>query len=166
MDPRIRRISPVLLLLAGAGCYTYTPATLPELRPGETVRTLLSREQIVDLDGIVTISGRQLTGRVVGLTEGRVLIDVPVAGSVGGSPIRTLNQRVALAPEGILEVERRNLDGVRTALVVGGAVAVVGALVAWQISESENSPVRNPREPPDASRVPGVRIVIPLPGGP
>lgn len=166
MDRRLRRMAPVVLVaLVATGCFTYRPATVDRLEPGTTVRTLLTPQQVVELDGVVTVRERRLTGTVVQATDDRLLLDIRVASTGEGALARPLNQRIALPAAAVVDVEERVLDRWKTALVVGGVAAIVGGFVAWQIVEGDNSPVGDPKDPPDASRIPGIRITIPLPGG-
>lgn len=156
--------APALLLALSAGCFNYRPASLTELKPGETVRVYLTREQAGELDELIGLTGRQLVGNVVESGNARLLLDVPAA--VVNDPTtgaRTLKQRVALPLAGVMELEQRKLSGWRTALAVVGITAAMGGLVALQL-DGDNSP-SEPKDGPEASRIPALRIHIPLPSG-
>lgn len=164
MATRVRTFA-LAPLLAATACFTYQPAALPELEPGETVRAYLTREAILDLNEVVTVRDRTLTGRVVQAGGDGLLLDVAVATADAGSPTRTLNQRIGIPTDGLLEVEERTVDALRTGLAAASVAALIGTLIAWQITEDDNSPGGGGKDPPDALRMPAFRISIPLPGG-
>lgn len=166
MNGRLRSLLPVLLAVASAGCFTYRPVAVTELPPGRTVRAFLTQEQARVVSESVTLQGRSITGTVVRTGEDRLLLDVPVATVIEGSLGRALNQRVEVPVSGVLEAQERVLDGWRTALMVGGIAAVVVGVFAWQMGDDDNSPIKTPKDPPDALRIPVLRIGIPVPGGP
>ena len=165
IDRVLRRCTPALLAILATGCFTYRPATLEDLEPGETVRAFLTREQVAELDGVLTAQNRRVTGTVVQTTPERLLVDVAVGITRDNTLARPLRQRIALPAATVLDLEKRTLNGFRTTLVVIGAAGVAAALVAWQIEQGDNSPGRDTRDPPDAARVPVIRISIPLSGG-
>lgn len=160
MTRTLRSIIPVLGVLSGTGCFSYRTVPVTELGPGRTVRAYLTAEQAREIREVLTLHGRHLTGTVVEGGHDRLLLDVRVASPSDGTVDRPLSQRVAVPVPAILELEERVLNRWKTALVVGGAAAVVGGLVAWQIGEHQNSPLRNPRDPPDAARIPLFGITL------
>lgn len=161
MHGRIRRCAPVLLLALTGGCFNYRPASVAELEPGMTVRAYLSQEQAAELNALIGHRDRQVVGKVVGADPDRLLIEIRGATVNDGLSGRQLNQRIAVPRSGLMEVEERSLNGWKTALVTGGITAAVAGLVALQLASDDNSPLRDPKDPPDAFRFPLIRISIP-----
>lgn len=141
-------------LVAAAGCYRYQPLEVPEVAVGQTVRAYVTHEQGARLEDQAGLRDRHLEGRVVSMENGQLLLEVPSAAVSAGAVSRRLKQRVTIPTDQLLELEERTVDPWKTGLVAGGVVAAVGALVAYQLSQGDNSPVRDPKNPPDQLRIP------------
>lgn len=161
MRHRFLRCAALVLLVSSAGCFNYYPSSVAELTPGQTVRAYVSREQASELNALIGLQGRELVGKVVTRNGDGLLLEVPAVAAHQGPAGRMLNQRVAVPASALLEIEERRLNGWKTALVAGGITAAIGALVAVQLGDEENSPVRNPKPTPEAVRFPWIRIGVP-----
>ena len=71
-----------------------------------------------------------LTGKLISELSDTVVLEVPAVtqADVGGA-IQTLHQRVSIPKGDVIEWEIRTLNRVRTYALVGGAVALVGAIL-------------------------------------
>lgn len=114
-----------------AACYRYAPADQGLLQPGTDVRariTAAAAEQIEPLLG--TTDARVLTGVVVNAGADTLLVEVPTAArSNVGNQVVTLKQRVSVPRTSIIEIETRELDKMRTGMIVGPAAAIAVALL-------------------------------------
>jgi hypothetical protein len=118
-------------LLAG-GCYSYVPAALPELQPGAAVRVRISGAEADRLTPIRFTDSRNLEGSIVELSDRAVYIDAIIR-TVDPHGITAQHvQRLDIAPQEILSVHYRRLDGLRTA-AAAGSVAFVLAGAAWVV---------------------------------
>lgn len=164
MRSRTRVFVPMLLVGVCAGCFRYTPASVSDVAPGETVRARVSREQARQFEGMAGLQGRELVGRVVSTDPERLMLEVRAVALEQGNAGRTLNQRVAVPLSEVMDLELRTISVWKTTLVTVGITAAVGGLLALQLYSGENSPSRNDKNPPDAlRRAPEIRVQIPLP---
>ena len=76
---------------------------------------------------------------------------------------RILHQQVSVARSGILEVELRELDTVKTGLLVGGGGALITAAIIMNARGSGRRAVPV-TETPDSPRVPILRFSLPMGG--
>jgi hypothetical protein len=130
----LRTLLLVALLFLG-GCYQYTTVPLDSLAPPQEVRVRVTGEQADRLEEATAGQvSRLVEGRVAQLLEETLLLDVNLSLPQAGTRSMDLAQRVDLPFSGILEVEEKTFSRNRTALVVGGGVALVGvALATWVI---------------------------------
>lgn len=133
---------PLIALLAG--CYSHAPVRPADAPAGASVRARVSATQAEALGALLGREDRVLHGRVVGPGDGgSLLLQVPAAGSGAGT---RLEQRVALPPGEIVELEVRTLDRLRTGGLVGALVLAGGAILFQQFSdEAEADPPSAPK---------------------
>ncbi|MGH7446325.1 MAG: hypothetical protein ACREK1_01155 [Longimicrobiales bacterium] len=120
----------VLWLTGLCGCYTYDPARLADVRAEMRVRARLSEEEVARLGSVVPSDGRVIEGEVLERAAGELLLLVPVTSDVVGTRVETLHQRLRIPDRGIIEIESRRLDRLKTALVLSAGVAVAGGIAA------------------------------------
>lgn len=152
-------------VLAGCiclGCYTYVPAAQQDITPGASVRVRLSAAQMDALRDVLTSDSRDVDGTVVSHNRDSLVMLVPVVTTVEGASVRTLHQRLALGPGDVLSVDRKQLDGVRTALVAGAAVAGLTFMVVQIFGATERGQALPPATGTSQARVPVWRITLPL----
>lgn len=142
------------VLTASQGCYSYYPAELARIQPGEQVRVVLEDSGYRRLaPGAAPESAPELEGDLRSVTEDSVALSVWIGQAYRGTPFQTAQQRVSLARDVVVRFERREISLGRTALAAAG---VVGA-VAYLISKVEFSPAANsdneepPAPPPSGS---------------
>jgi hypothetical protein len=150
-----RPIATLLLVLhAGTACYRYTPADPGDITPGSTVRVRMNDAQTRRFAGIVPEDRRVVEGTVVLQRPDTMLIDVAIHTDVRGTRVESLNQRIDLPRDGLIEVELRELDRGKTSLVLGGATLLVTLAIASTLSGA----FRSDRTNPD----PGQELVVPV----
>ena len=122
---RLALCAPVLL----AGCYTYAPVQPNSLQPGMGVRARISAtaaEQVAPLLGVS--DARVLTGKLIDNASGTMIVEVPtMVPARAGASAQSLYQRISIAPGQLVELESRQLDRGKTAIVVGAAAIIVGS---------------------------------------
>ena len=142
--------APALIL---SGCFSYIPADLGSVSPGEEIRLRLATQGGSDLATISGGGGASVAGRLVGTDAAAIRLRVPVGLMVEGSTTRSLGQDVVIPRSQISDVERRELSRPRTVgVVVGGVAALLAAVFAYgQILDNPEIP---PVVLPDEIRVP------------
>src|SRR5690606_17225444 len=95
-------------------------------------------------------------GRLVETSGRSFYLEVTSAQVQQGMRTETLSQRLLLAPEDIVSLQRRELDRTRTYLMVGAGAAAVGALIYAAISGEAGGTTGRP---PTGG---GTEAVIPL----
>ena len=134
------------MILPLTGCYGYTAADMAAIQPGETVRARITAVEADRLAAQLPEETRVIEGRVSAVDNAAMMVDVPSATRRAGASLEVLRQRIELKADGILELERKQLDRVRT-----GGLAVLGAaglayIVATQL---DGDPGQDNRPPPD-----------------
>lgn len=121
------------VVLLATGCYQYIPGRPASVAPGTQVRVRVSPDYVdrLRLAEVLASTENVVAGRVTPETGDtlHLLVAVPAAGGPQMSGPR-LNQRLALPPGSVLELEVRRVDRRRTALLVAAGAAFVGA-VLW-----------------------------------
>jgi len=127
------RHSPLLAVpfALAAGCYSYASVDPGAARPGTGVRarvTAPAAERLAPL--LSTSDARVLIGTLIENEPSGMIIEVPtVAQTEIGSSVQTLHQRVSVARGDLVELETRQLDRGRTALVVGASALIAGSVL-------------------------------------
>ena len=146
-----------LAAIGVVGCYSYTPIAPASVSPGTEIRahiTGAASDRVGPLLG--SLEMRELNGRVIENDNGRMVADI----ELGTRPnIATsngvLHRQVPLAPADFTSFESRKLDRGRTAVLVGGILAGVGAGVAVALHSRGHSEAGNGEpEPPPIIRIP------------
>ena len=125
---RLFRVAPLVVALTG--CYTYATIDPATTQPGASVRARINAQTADQLEPLLGMETRILTGLVIATAPDTMIIEVPTAASAssGGSIVK-LKQRVSVPKSGMLELESRTLNKGRTAIVAVGASAGVTALI-------------------------------------
>ena len=143
-----------------AGCYTYRPATLDEIRPESRVRVTVSTERAVALEPVLRDVRRQLVATYVGEDDGSLLLEVPLIGATAGTSTRAVHNRVDVPRADIVAVEARELSLWRTATVAGVLAALVG-YGGYEVFNSGDDEEGKPK-PPDVEQIRVPLISVPL----
>lgn len=149
------------LCLLSAGCYAYRPIGFDEVRVDSDVRARLTAEQVDALNGVLPAESRVIEGRVLQDNGSSFLLLVPVLAERRGARIESISQRLDIPRSGMVEVEMRELDRLRTGLAIGVGAAVLG-FVAWRTLRDPALGDRDPNGGPAEL----VRFRIPFGFGP
>jgi hypothetical protein len=112
-------------LFAG-GCYTFEPVGIGDLQPEMQVRARLSAIQAGEVSDLIPGDDRLIEGEVIENDPQRLLLLVPVANANRRGRFETLNQRLELPHDGLLEVELRKLDRWKTGGLTAAGAFVIG----------------------------------------
>lgn len=163
----LRRARPVSLIgILGllAGCYTYVPINAETVAPPLRVRAYLSPEAAERVAPVVGGVHSAVDGRLVEAAGRSFYLEVTSAYVQQGMRTETLSQRLLLAPEDIVSLQRRELDRTRTYLLAGAGAAAVGALIYTAVSgEAGGSTTQPPSGGGSEVRNPLPLLSIPLP---
>jgi hypothetical protein len=108
------------------------PVELEEVKPGEAVRTRISRTEADRLTEVLGRTDPVLEGTVLENGPDGLLVDVIVATRQVGFRFEPMGQRVRVDVGEVLEMERSELDRWKTT----GLVALIGTtvgVIGWQI---------------------------------
>ena len=111
----MRRALLLSLLVATAGCHRYTPIPMGQVEPEMTVRARLADRP----------TSPPVEGAVMQLVDGRAgfMLQPEFRPGESGEPVRVLETNLA-------SLERRELDGTRTGLLIAGTIlAGVGTML-------------------------------------
>lgn len=139
-DLRNRIASFRILLSAGAAClllsacYTYSPVQLGSLRPPENVRAHLTEEGAARFSEVFGAPQPVLTGELVDADDRGLSLVVPSGSIETGIRSQTLTQTLVIPREEVVAVQRRRLDGTRTAALAAAAAAVTVYLIVKAFS--------------------------------
>jgi hypothetical protein len=118
------------MLVALSGCYSYATIDPATTQPGTSVRARINGQTADQLEPLLGMETRILTGVVIAAAPDTMIIEVPTSARtpIGGAMV-ALRQRVSVPRSGLLELESRKLNRGRTTLVAAGTTAAVTALV-------------------------------------
>ncbi len=160
---RATRLLVLAAAFAASGCFAYVPSSPQELVPGEAVRLRLSAQEAMRYADLRLADPRSMEGKYLERSGAELMIEATVSPSDRERGTQLLVQRVTVPLTGILDVEKKKLDNVRTGLVVGGGAALVAAFIVGNAtgwgSEGEDTP-----DMPEARRIPLLRFSLPFGG--
>jgi len=143
--PAPRRILALLAAAALPGCYAYVPAEFATVPEGESVRIFLTVQEtraLEDggmLENITVGSPPAVEGTLMRRAEEQLFVRVPVGQRQAGFHSQQLVHELPIGVGGIVHVQRRTLNRTSTGLALGGAAALVGALVFFIMDDAVNA---------------------------
>lgn len=141
---------------AGAGCYSYAPVAPANALVGSAVRVRLTEQEAERVHGMLGRDDRLIEGTLIEAVPDAIVIAVPTTpgtGSPGVADAR-LHQRISVPVPGLVEIETRRLDKLRTGLLVGGIAAALGVVIGTQFAGTDS---------PEGGDKPGDdRLVVPV----
>ena len=158
---RPTRLLVLAATLAASGCFAYLPSSPQEIAPGEGVRLRLSAEEAMRYADLRLANPRVLEGTLVERSGSELMVEASIGASDPSRGSRILLQRVTVPISGILEVEHRRLDRLKTGLLVGGGTALLAGLVIHNAYGS-GSEGEKPPDISEARRMPLIRFAFPL----
>jgi hypothetical protein len=170
MLARWTRIRGALVVVGTAvlssGCYTYVPAQFTTIPIGEGVRVYLSQAGVdrlrqVGADALPGLTDRPvLSGRLVRRDASEFSLQVPVGTRQAGFHVAELDQQVTLPVTDLVQVERRQVSNVRTAISVAAGTAALTTVVVMIVNGARR-PVDNTGPDPDNLRIPIFSLPVP-----
>lgn len=131
-----RLLLPIVLLAAATGCHTFQPASVGDLTAGQSVRVRVTGAFSDSLTSVLqTEDPRRFEAVVASREDSSFFLDVPVQQSLRGMRFETLHQRVEVPTSAFVELETKQLHKGRTIAAAGVAAAVIGTVVAYQLSK-------------------------------
>ena len=141
------------------GCFQYVPATLETVPDGQEVRLFVTQEGLSEASAVTTDGQPIVRGRLVSREADQLFIRVPTAVRQEGFHSAVLGQDVAIPIREIVQVERRQVDGLATGLLVAGT-AGVAATVIFVIMEAVSGDDTPPDGGGEEARVPFFSIPL------
>lgn len=141
-------------LVMSVGCYSYLPTRVESVAPGQEVRIRLTPEQVDSLVEVRRSTSPSLEGTILQRNDGELTIDTHVTRQDPLSGQRALLQTLDLPLDGIVQVELREPDRMKTGLLVGGLVVGTVLAVITATSGEGGSQDPNPPPGPPESRIP------------
>jgi len=114
-----------------SACFTYVPAELETVPPGDEVRVYLTRRALAELPEEFAPGGSYVAGSFAGQGEDSLRVRVPVSARQPGFLSMDLRQEVHVPASEVLQIERRQFSYSRTALLVAGAAGGATAIIAF-----------------------------------
>ena len=119
-----------LVLSVGQGCFTYHATAIPDIQPEEEVRvTLEDRSFRRVAPGADQSAPPRLEGRFGGATADSLTLQVWIGEAYAGTPFYSSYQNLMLPLDQVIQIENRQLDKGRTALVTAGVLVTIGVLI-------------------------------------
>jgi hypothetical protein len=129
-------------------CYSYVPVQNAP-RPGAQVALEVTDEGRVALNEKIGPGVVRLEGTLAGVEGDELLVDATAARQVRGYISELGGVRVRLPQRYVIRMDQRQFSRGRTALVIGGVVAVVVAFFATKISGRSTPGDEEPGGGPD-----------------
>lgn len=141
------RFLPLVLAALLCGCFRYveTPGERPA--PGAQIRIELGEAGRERMRALTGRERNHLEGTLVRREASGFVISSPLPASAGAVPARGLEERFEILAEDVASVRVRELDRVRTGMLVLGLAAVAAAAVT-RIFEDDPGGVEQPPAPP------------------
>jgi hypothetical protein len=153
----VRGWLPLTALAASSltGCIQYTRVDATTVSPEEEVRVRVTRDAAIRVGPHLGTISENLEGRLAPFGDDSVALAVWIGKNYVGSPFENAHTRVALTPQEIVEVRRRKISVMRTAILGAGMLVGTALLVNGVVfADNPNSnPDDRPYGPPEEIRV-------------
>lgn len=135
---RIFSLSLTAVLLSG--CYVHTATEIETVRPGDSVRLVITGAAVERLrEGSAQIV-EEMQGSLVSASEDSLTIERRIGQEFRGSPFHKVRQRITVSHTEVRAVQTPELHTGRTALLSGGIAAAAIFLIAELIDFQGGSP--------------------------
>jgi len=147
-----------LLVAASTGCYTFRPAEVSDVVPGQDIRMRVTGAFADSLGSMLQREdARVVEGTVVSDGPRSLMLDVTVSNELEGMRLESFSQRVEVPDAAFVEVEIKELSKPRTFGALAAVAGVAAAVVISQFSgESGGAQQPGPGRPVEST------ISIPL----
>jgi len=118
-------------LLMSTGCYKYIPTEAGLVPEGDDVRVLVTRLGAEQFSQVAPEGLRSgvITGTMMGIEDDDIVMSVPVGERREGFMVSSLTQTIRVPIGEVLDVDRREFDGLATGAIVGVAAAGVATII-------------------------------------
>jgi hypothetical protein len=148
----------VFVSMISAGCYSYVPARMENIEPGQAVRLRLTPEEADRLNSVRMTDETVMDGIVVDRSNSELMVDTRVGTADPMRQTRMLHQRVNVPFGQIRDVELRERDKLKTVAAVGGVALVVGIGVAAALQGGSGGRPIDGNGPPEFHGYPLLRV--------
>jgi len=158
----VRILTLSAVILASAACYNHRPVPLEAVPPNGDVRLVVTRAGANEVAEVREVPGAAPTirGKFMGRDGGDLLLRIPVGQRTVGFLSSDIEQTVRVPELEVLQVEQRELDGVRTGLFIAG-IAGATTLVLFAIVDAVGGSMTLGDDPPQLeNRIPLISIPI------
>ena len=135
MTPMRSGLTLATLAVLVGGCYSYRVVPVEQAPVGETVRARVSPTEAARLRDVIGREDRLLEGQLLETADTSILVAVRTPSD---ATVRT-HQRVALPRSGLVELEVRRFDRLKTAGIAAVFVAALTAVAVNQFNSSTPS---------------------------
>lgn len=150
-------LTAVLLL---AGCHVYRPAEPEVAGRNSEVRVRLTEAGAESLAARTSRFGQSVKGRLLEVGPDSLHVASPRGGLPAGDPASAIVDTLAIPRAHVTSLQRRELDALRTAGLIGAGVA--GVALTAGVTGTSQSGSQGPVEPGDQGEA-SISIPLPLP---
>lgn len=143
----MRSFSIVLAVFFVQGCYAYIPVTTTAPVVGTNLRATLTDSGTAALSGYLGPRIASVDGRLESTTDSSLTLAVAVVRSRSADESFWKGERITLRRDLIASMEQRKLSRPRTALSLGGALAIIATAAVVSGGKSGGTPGGNPPPP-------------------
>ncbi|MBC7790944.1 MAG: hypothetical protein H7Z74_13440 [Anaerolineae bacterium] len=136
----MRPLAIVLVACLAQGCYAYIPVSTASPAVGANVRATLTDSGTAALSGYLGARIASVDGRLQSSTDSSLTLAVAVVRSRTADESFWKGERITLRRDLIATVEQRRLSRPRTALSLGGALAVIATAAVVSGGKNGGSP--------------------------
>lgn len=128
--------------LTVSGCFSYVPADLDTLPPGENVRVFVTNAVVQEVQEVTPLGQPVLRGRVVRRDDDELFLRIPIAVRQEGFHSSEIGQDVRVPLREIIQLERRRPDHLGTGALVAGTIGAAATVIfvimrAWGEEEED-----------------------------
>jgi hypothetical protein len=137
-----------LVTVSGTGCFQYVAVPPNAVRAGEDVQVRISEAAAARLVPEFGMYTGQLEGQLAAEGPDSLSVSVLISRDYRGMSLDQVRQRLFLGRSEVIEIKRRKLSPVRTALATAGVLAGFVVVVRAVIQEGDPNPKDDDPPPP------------------
>ena len=162
VDTLPRRLAVAAMWVLSSGCFSYVPAELDTVPPGEDVRLFLTRQGMdalseADVNGTLTTGAPVVNGELMRRNPDELYVRIPIARRQIGFHTAQLGQDIRIPTGEIVQIEQRRLNGVGTGLLLAGSAGLVSSIVMFILNDARGTSGGPPIEV-EETRIPLISI--------
>lgn len=152
----------LLATMVSSGCYRYSQVDPETIRQGESVRVVVSSNALAGVSPTTTQRNDNVEGDLMDLTSDSAAVAIWIGQAFRGTQFQMAHQTLRIPRDRIVQYQRRELSGWRTALAAAAVTGVVITLIREVAFEEDPNPGDGSEPPPPP---PAGGVGINLPGG-